>query len=498
MTRWVLAMMASLALPATGAQNPPQTEITIYNTAGAAAPLSARDLRVLAHEASALPGFAWVREPVQLDLPAGDSEVRYAHIPALLDPATVQLRPSRRGELTVLGQRFLPDAGNTRQILQQFVGQRVEVEQARGDKLVRMTGLLLSAEEGLVLRDDAGELHLLRSFDHVRLPASSADLTGQPALVWTLSAAKAQKASFDLAYETAGVTWWADYRLAYETDAKGCRARLSAWATVVNRTGRSYTDARLQLVAGQPHRVNDAPMLRGGTAAMMEAAPAPADFSRERLGEYHLYTLQRPITLVDGAVQQVPLLPEAPKAKCTQSYQFGDPDAGRGHALRAPMIDPGYRPEPRPAVRALLAFDNSTANGLGVALPAGRVRMTVDGPDGAARFVGEDRIRHTTTGETVQLALGEAFDLVGERSQQDFAVDQDRRIMEETLEIRLRNQKKHAVVVQVHEHLARWRQWQVLETNHEFEKLDADSIRFAVPVPAGGEARLRYRVRYSW
>jgi hypothetical protein len=37
--------------------------------------------------------------------------------------------------------------------------------------------------------------------------------------------------------------------------------------------------------------------------------------------------------------------------------------------------------------------------------------------------------------------------------------------------------------------------WQMLEHSHEFEKMDAFTVRFDVPVEAGGETTLRYRVQ---
>ncbi len=37
--------------------------------------------------------------------------------------------------------------------------------------------------------------------------------------------------------------------------------------------------------------------------------------------------------------------------------------------------------------------------------------------------------------------------------------------------------------------------WEVLETSQPYKQKDAHTIEFSVPVPAQGEARVRYRVR---
>ena len=38
----------------------------------------------------------------------------------------------------------------------------------------------------------------------------------------------------------------------------------------------------------------------------------------------------------------------------------------------------------------------------------------------------------------------------------------------------------------------------MLSNSHDFEQLDAFTVRFDVPVKAGGEATLQYRIRISY
>jgi hypothetical protein len=70
--------------------------------------------------------------------------------------------------------------------------------------------------------------------------------------------------------------------------------------------------------------------------------------------------------------------------------------------------------------------------------------------------------------------------------------------MEETIEIELRNRKDDAVEVLVKENLYRWTNWEIVESSHEWRKIDARTIHVPVRVDAGEEAKLRYRVRYTW
>src|SRR5258706_9148119 len=122
--------------------------------------------------------------------------------------------------------------------------------------------------------------------------------------------------------------------------------------------------------------------------------------------------------------------------------------------------DPGNAANTR--VDSYVEFRNDAASGLGVPLPAGRVRVSkLDSADGSLEFIGEDVIGHTPKDETVRLKLGSAFDVVGERRQVDYAVDTHARWVEEEIEIKLRNHKSQDVEVQGGEAMYRWSKGQV-------------------------------------
>ena len=72
-------------------------------------------------------------------------------------------------------------------------------------------------------------------------------------------------------------------------------------------------------------------------------------------------------------------------------------------------------------VDAYLRFEQQRANGMGMPLPAGRVRVASSiRPTSTLEFIGEDAVDHTPRNEKVLVKLGSAFDIVGERRQVDF------------------------------------------------------------------------------
>jgi hypothetical protein len=131
-------------------------------------------------------------------------------------------------------------------------------------------------------------------------------------------------------------------------------------------------------------------------------------------------------------------------------------------------------------------------------LPKGKVRVYKRDDDGREQFVGEDEIDHTPKDEEARLYLGNAFDIVGERVQKDFKTYAGGRVVEETIEIKVRNHKEAGADVQVYEHPWRWAQWEITGANTEWAKVDQSTLRFPLHIARDGEGIVKYTIRYSW
>jgi hypothetical protein len=138
---------------------------------------------------------------------------------------------------------------------------------------------------------------------------------------------------------------------------------------------------------------------------------------------------------------------------------------------------------------------NESAAGLGVPLPAGRVRFYEPDAGGALQFSGETAIGHTAEGEKLTLDVGQAFDLVAERRElyNKRITDRER---EYSVEIKLRNRKKTNVSIVVQEGVSG--DVEVLKKTHEFTRKDANTLEFEVPVAAGKEVVVGYTVRVRY
>jgi hypothetical protein len=239
-------------------------------------------------------------------------------------------------------------------------------------------------------------------------------------------------------------------------------------------------------------------MLMKGRAMEMAAASDAAGFEQKSFFEFHLYTLGRPATLPNNSTKQIELFDQAKQIPAKKVLVYYGLNMGP-YDYPNPVTDRDLGVQSSKKVDVYLEFKNDKAYGLGVPLPAGRIRVSqLDGTDKSLEFIGEDSIDHTPKDETVRVKLGSAFDVVGERKQVSFAVDTKARWLEEEFEIKLRNHKEQPVEVIVKESLYRWSNWKILTKSHEFTKEDARTIHFPVKVAKDGETVVRYKVRYTW
>jgi hypothetical protein len=273
---------------------------------------------------------------------------------------------------------------------------------------------------------------------------------------------------------------------------------VGAWVSLLNQSGARYQDAKLKLIAGDVNRVQQPPqVLRAKMQEMAAMDAAAPGFEEKAFFEYHLYTLGRPATIPNNSTKQIELFDAATRVPAKKRLVY---DGAAGMAYIGGLVqEREYGPASNTKVDVFLTFRNDKGSGMGMPLPAGRVRVSQqDKADGSLEFIGEDAIRHTPKDEDVRVMLGSAFDVVGERRQTVFTLDTKGREMEEAFEIKVRNHKSQPVEVVVRETLYRWNEWELVEQSQPSEKKDAQTIEYPVRIPADGEATVTYRVRYSW
>ena len=433
--------------------------------------------------------IALVRDVRNLQLSRGTSELRFMDIAATVNPATVHFRSlSEPARVSVLEQNYEYDLLEPDKLLRKYVGRDVTLVRVRQDAGVtreeEVKAHLLSYNNGPVWQI-GNEIITGMHADHIRFPELPANLYVRPTLIWTIDNSGALRHRVEASYLAGKLSWNADYVLTVARDDKA--ADIDGWVTLTNGSGTSFRNAKLQLVAGDLNRVRQVLGRMNLEAARRDVPAAAPQMSQEAFSDYHLYTLGRKTTINNAETKQVTML-GATDFPVHKRYVVNGQDFYYHNATHpgAPIKD---------VVQVYYQFKNDQQAGLGMPMPAGVVRVYQGDSGGGVQFVGEDRIDHTPKDETLNLKIGNAFDVVCERNQIDFEKIAGS-TYEVEYEVTLRNHKSVPITIQVNEPIGGT--WRMLQASHNWTKTAAWAAQFTVPVAPDGTAVLKYRVRVTY
>ena len=483
-----------------------QTQLTIYNQ-----------------------NFAVVKETRTFDLEQGENEVRVTDITAHVEPESVMVRDLQRPDsLRIIEQNYESDPLSQGLLLRKSEGKTLDFEitlPGTGEKRIVRGKIHRS---GYVPHRSAfqryGNQYVARQMAYAQpqgggQPIVEVDgkiqfgLPGKPifdsldpqaflkpTLLWKLWSDEAIEHEVEFSYLTGGMRWEAHYNAVAPED--GDRFDIIGWVTLENMSGKDFENAQLKLMAGDVARVEaGSGGFALGRSAAYNSGPAQAPAVTERtFEEYHLYTVERPPTVLDRELKQVEFLRASniPGEKLYIYDGFRVDQRYRNSSIYNIRTQAEYGTLSNPKVWAMVEFKNSEDSQLGMPLPKGTVKLYRRDLDGRNEFIGEDEIDHTPKDETVRLYMGNAFDIVGERRRTNFTRDQRGHWVDESFEIKVRNHKDEPVEVRVVEHMYRWYEWEITAQSMDSTKLDARTAEFRPTIEPGGEARITYTVHYTW
>lgn len=429
--------------------------------------------------------FALVRDSRNLTLKAGDNKIAFIGVSAKMQPATAILTGKKSTPFTIVEQNFNFDIMNRRKLLEKSVGQEISlrVYDRKAQAYTLKRAKLLSVNRGVVLEMD-GKIHTSLPGQPVfdRIPDN---MRSTPTLVIDLASKEAATVPVELSYLTSGLAWRSDYVAVLNDDES--ELDLKGWVTLTNRSGTSFKDAKMQLVAGDVRRVRGSISRPYAGSRPKAAERRRSRVTRQALFDYHLYTLDRKTTIASNQTKQVSLM-EAGGVTVAKEYRF----TGYNYTYRR-----RYNGVQKGKAQVWLKFANAKASNLGLPLPAGTFRVYKRDKTGNAIFVGSDRIGHTAENEKVELRVGSAFDVSAERIQTDYRRETlARRSYESAYRITLKNAKDKAVTVVVSEAVPG--DWDVLSESQQHTKVSSGRAEWRVAVPAKGQTVLTYRVRVTY
>jgi hypothetical protein len=428
-----------------------------------------------------------VKDHRQLKLPKGVTELRFTDVASQIIPTSVHIKSLvDPGSLQVLEQNYEYDLLNQQKLLDKYVGKEVKLftKNPYTEREEIVTATILSNNGGPIFK--IGDEITYGHPGRIIFPGVPENLLAKPTLVWLTENNLLNGQKVEASYLTNGVNWRSDYVVTL--NEKDDQADLSGWVTIDNKSGATFKNAKIKLVAGDVNRAKDEVEYKRGMlqAAEMAAKAAAPQFKEESFFEYHIYTLQRFATVKDNQTKQISLV-QADTIPVKKELLY--------HGANYYYYSRYGETMTNQKVGVFVEIQNRKDNHLGIPLPKGTVRVYKHDSEGSLQFIGEDRIDHTPKDEKVRIKLGDAFDVVGSRKQTDWkkiAYD----TYEAAFEISLRNHKKEDVVVRVVEPVPG--DWKMLSSSHAFTKSEAFTAEFQVPVQKDGETKVTYRVRMKY
>ncbi len=425
--------------------------------------------------------LALVHDRRHVELAQGDNRLAWRDVGASMDATSAILEDiTTPGAVHVVEQNFNFDLLRPQTILDKYVGHDVTVvhDKPQPGRPERETAKLLADNDGVVLQyADRIETGLTDS--HIVYPALPPDLRDRPTLVLDLASDAAGAADLDLSYLTGGLDWHADY--VGVVSPSDDRMDLQGLITLSNTSGTSFPNARLQLVAGNVNVVRAPTMDQMQAMAVPAPTPAP-EVSEQNFFEYHLYTLDRPTSVLNNQTKQVSLL-SARAVPIVKTLEL----RGSSNYYYGPAADLGQKLK----VGVYVTFANKSGD-LGIPLPGGIVRLYKNDAAGTSQFLGSDRIDHTPRNEDVRLHLGDSFDVTANKKQLSFTALGNCSFASD-YQIVLSNAKTEPVDVLVVEPIPG--DWEITTENVHHQKTSSATASWTIHIPADSKSTLTYAVR---
>jgi hypothetical protein len=438
--RILFAALLAAASPAAGQQiarspGPDAVGVTVYR-----APDRPAGQRM---ELGWLGGYALISETRRVTVPAGESQLRFEGVSGGILPETAIVTgfPAEVIEKNQDARLLSPGS-----LLDAALGKRVHLRRtSRATGAVRETeAIVRSGEGGAVVLQTPDGYEALRCTglpETVRYDEVPPDLSPKPTLSVRVRSARATTATVTLSYLASGFDWQANYIATLSPD--GTRADLFAWLTLANGEETSFKNADTNAVAGRINRENvRAPRaearpltlecwaqgtttsdlrertfqreeivvtgMRLGRGDLYPPPPPPPspvmamsavamEAVQEDLGDLKLYRIPKPVTVAAKSQKQVALL-DRRGVRIEQVFR---------QRLYLPNL--GYSQQ----VSRVIVAKNTTATGLGLPLPAGRVMLSAKAGD-RPLLIGRGTMSDYAVGEDVEIVVGQAVGLSAE------------------------------------------------------------------------------------
>ncbi|MCK9490885.1 MAG: hypothetical protein M0Q24_02250 [Sulfurimonas sp.] len=324
-------------------------------------------------------GVALVHEQRDLSLQKEDKEIVYSPVANTIITDSVNI--SLPKEVTLYSQQFRYDQLNLQKLLDAHIDKKVKVDR---DEFT----LLSHQSKTALLKDKKNQIISVEPKEIIFSTIPSTLLT-KPSLVYNIETRKSLDSKIEIDYLIRNLSWKSDYIL----NIHGDKANLIGWISIDNHSGKSYLNTDLHVLAG------DVNTMQVPQRAMSYAKDMVLNQSVEHQAHegYHFYSVPFKVDISDQEKTQIKFLSK------------NDIDIKRLYKVQT--SDPlTLNTQVKHSVAQSIEMQK-----LDTPLPKGVVR-TYSPIKSQKIFIGESYISHTPKETSVELAIGNSFDLALDES----------------------------------------------------------------------------------
>lgn len=433
--------------------------------------------------------LALVNDVRKVSLPEGENQLMFEGVSRQMRPESALFQAK---DVSIIEQNYKYDLLDNQNLNEAYIGKEVKtaVENPKTGEVVYDKAILLNYINGMpILQFDYGvETKFPGRLIFEQIPEN---LQVKPSLEAKLTNKKAGEKDVSLTYLTNGLSWKADYVAEIINEDT---LNLNTWISLNNDTGVDFSNAKIQVIAGDvnqsaPAYVNVVrPMLARSAKmemAMDSAAGVSASVPANRFADYYTYSLPEKTTLKNNQSKQIKLL-NLDNVKYEKEYVFNSPLYLR-YGVRQGNFEK-LNPE------ITFKFENLKKNNLGVPLPSGILRFYDKSKQQNNLFIGENSLKSIAVGEKFDLSVGRAFDIFAQgKITQVKMLAKD--IYEYGVEVKFRNSTDENKQLIFKQNI--YDVWEVLQENIASEKKNASQLVWKIDVPKNAEKTLTFRVRIN-
>jgi hypothetical protein len=371
----------------------------------------------------------------------------------------------------IIEQSYRYDIENQEMLFNKIKNKKISIINSKNEKF---TGEFISVNKAFIFKTENDSIFILPDINDYTIITNNvlSDLILVPTILWKLNSEKSGIQNIAVNYIFREISWNADYNAIIQENDK--IIDLDAMFTLVNNTGYTIDDVKVNLVSGKINLEVDY-LFRGVYKTedrQYKNSNDLTNYNNDKVSDYSIFSLKDRINIEDNESKQITMFNKK-NIKVKRTKRFNS-------YLR--MIDGRFD--------NYVKIKNDTASGLGLLLPQGKIRF-YKSLNNKPEFIGESTVELTNPNEELEFKLGEVPGIKFEQIITNESNKPGITITDYEVKINNRTDKDEEieVIFNIEDKFNK-----IIKSSFKYEKLNFYQCKYITKIKKGSEITLNYSV----